>query len=136
MGLFDEVGKAIGGELLGGAGQGGLFEHVLGLINNPETGGLSGLIEAFKNKGLGEAASSWVGTGENQSVSGEAMENVLGSDKIQQIAGALGISAGEASGGLASLLPQIIDKLTPEGAVPEGGLLEQGLSLLKGKLLS
>jgi uncharacterized protein YidB (DUF937 family) len=121
MGLFDELVKAVGGTLLGGSGQGGLMEQVLGVINNPETGGLSGLIEQFKTKGLGDAVTSWVGTGENQAVSGEAMTSVLGSDTIQEIAGRLGISAPEASNGLASLLPQLIDKLTPEGAVPEEG---------------
>jgi uncharacterized protein YidB (DUF937 family) len=136
MGLLDELVKTVGGTLLGGSGQGGMMEQVLGLINNPQTGGLSGLIETFKSKGLGDAVTSWVGTGENQAVSGEAVASALGTDKIQEIAGTLGISAPEASSSLASLLPQLIDKLTPEGTEPEGGLLDQGLSLLKQKLLS
>ena len=111
------------------------MEQVLGLINNPETGGLAGLVETFKSKGLGDAMSSWIGTGENQPVSGEEIAHTIGSDKIQEIAGKLGISGSEASAGLAAILPQVIDKLTPEGKVPEGGLLEQGLNILKQKLL-
>jgi uncharacterized protein YidB (DUF937 family) len=111
------------------------MEHVLGLINNSETGGLAGLVEIFKSKGLGDAVSSWISSGENQSVSGEAIANTLGSDKIREIADKLGISGPEASNGLATLLPQLIDKLTPDGKLPEGGLLEQGLSILKQKLL-
>ena len=125
----------MGGQLLGGASQGGLMEQVLGLINNPQTGGLGGLIEMFKSKGLGDAVSSWISTGENQPVSGDQITSALGSDTIQEIAQKLGISGTDASSGLAALLPQIIDKLTPDGTVPEGDLLEQGLSILKQKLL-
>ncbi|OPY79962.1 MAG: hypothetical protein A4E65_01690 [Syntrophorhabdus sp. PtaU1.Bin153] len=135
MGIFDAIIKGVGSQIFGEAAQGGLVEQILGLINNPQTGGLSGLIEQFNNKGLGDAVSSWVSTGENQPVSGEQMEQMLGSEKIQEIAQNLGISGADASGGLAALLPQIIDKLTPEGTVPEGGILEQGLDLLKKTLL-
>ena len=135
MGFLDDVVKAGAGKLLGGSGQGGLMEQVLGLINNSETGGLAGLVETFKSKGLGDAMSSWIGTGENQPVSGEAIANTIGSDKIQEIASKLGISGSEASAGLAALLPQVIDKLTPDGKLPEGGVLEQGLNILKQKLL-
>jgi uncharacterized protein YidB (DUF937 family) len=136
MGLLDEAMKMAGGALLGGKeqGQGGLMESVLGLLNNPETGGLAGLIETFKGKGLGDAVSSWISTGENQPVSGDQIQNVLGSGQIQQIAEKLGVSTTEASGGLASLLPMVIDKLTPQGTLPEGGLLEQGLGMLMQKL--
>jgi uncharacterized protein YidB (DUF937 family) len=135
MGFLDEIVKAGASKLLGGSGQGGLTEQVLGLINNSETGGLTGLVETFKSKGLGDAISSWIGTGENQPVSGEAIANTLGSDTIQEIARKLGVSNADASSGLAALLPQVIDKLTPDGKVPEGGILEQGLSILKQKLL-
>jgi uncharacterized protein YidB (DUF937 family) len=135
MGFLDDVIKAGAGKLLDGSGQGGLMEQVLGLINSSETGGLAGLVETFKSKGLGDVMSSWIGTGENQPVSGEAIAHTIGSDKIQEIAGKLGISGSEASAGLAALLPQVIDKLTPEGKLPEGGVLEQGLNILKQKLL-
>ncbi len=134
MGILDGILKGVGGKLFGGEAQGGLMEQVLGLINNPQTGGLSGLVEQFTNKGLGGLVTSWIGTGENQPVSGEQIEQTLGSDRIQEIAQKLGISGAEASGGLAALLPQIIDKLTPEGKLPEGGLLDQGLDFLKKSL--
>jgi uncharacterized protein YidB (DUF937 family) len=134
MGFLDDMMKSVGSQL-GGTSPGGLMEQVLGLISNPEAGGLGGLIDTFKNKGLGEAISSWIGTGENQPVSGEQITNALGTDTIQKIAHKLGISETEVSRNLAALLPQVIDKLTPNGTVPEGGLLEQGLSLLKQKFL-
>ena len=106
----------VGGQLFGGASQGGLMEQVLGLINNPQTGGLGGLVEMFKSKGLGDAVSSWISTGENQPVSDDQITSALGSNTIQEISQKLGISGTDASNGLAALLPQIIDKLTPDGS--------------------
>ncbi len=132
MGFLNDMMKAVGSQL-GGTSQGGMMEQVLGLINNPETGGLGGLIDKFKNKGLGDAISSWISTGENQPVSGEQITNTLGTDTIQKIAEKLGIPDTEVSSNLAALIPQVIDKLTPDGTVPEGGLLEQGLGMLKQK---
>jgi uncharacterized protein YidB (DUF937 family) len=134
MGLIDKITKVVESHLPGAEGEGGLMEQALGLINNPETGGLQGLIQTFTSKGLGNQVSSWVGAGENQPVSGEQVANVLGNDKIQEIAQKVGVSGEDASSGLAALLPQVIDKLTPDGKVPEGGMLEQGLNALKQKL--
>lgn len=134
MGFLDDIVKA-GSQLLGGSGQGsGLMEQVLGIINDPRTGGLPGLVEMFRNKGLGDAVSSWIGTGENSPVSGDEVAGTFGSDRIGEIARGLGVSESEASQGLADLLPQVIDRLTPDGTVPEGGLLDQALDMLKQRL--
>jgi uncharacterized protein YidB (DUF937 family) len=133
MGLLDKVVSMLGSNVPGGGTQGGLVEHVMGLINNPDIGGLPGLISKFEKGGLSDVVSSWVGTGANAPVSGEQITNTLGADKIKEIASKLGISDGQVSGGLASLLPQIIDKLTPDGKVPDGNSLEQGLSSLLQK---
>ncbi len=134
MGFLDEIVKA-GSQLLGGSGQGsGFMEQVLGIINDPRTGGLPGLVEMFRNKGLGDAVSSWIGTGDNSPVSGDEVAGAFGSDRIGEIARGLGVSESEASKGLADLLPQVIDRLTPDGTVPEGGLLDQALDMLKQRL--
>lgn len=134
MGLLNEIIKGVGSKILGETGPSGLLEQLMGLINNPQTGGLPGLAEQFTSKGLGGLVTSWIGTGENQPVSGEQIEQTFGSGKIQEIAQRLGISETEVSGGLAALLPPIIDKLTPDGKLPEGGLLDQGLDFLKKSL--
>ena len=136
MGLLDEVIKGVAGKFLGGGGQNPLMDVVLGLMTNPQTGGLQGLIQTFKEKGLGDAVSSWISTGENQSVSGDQIQHALGGNFIQQIAEQLGSSKSEVSGSLSSLLPQIIDKLTPNGALPDGDSLQQGLNSLKKNLLN
>ncbi len=136
MGLLDGMAKGLLGKVLGGGtSQNPLMDIVLGLITNPETGGLQGLIQTFKGKGLGDAMSSWISTGENQSVSGDQIQHALGGNFIQQIAQQLGSSKSEVAGSLASLLPDIIDKLTPTGKLPEGNQLSQGLEMLKKSLL-
>jgi len=111
------------------------MDIVLGLITNPQTGGFQGLIQTFKEKGLGDALSSWISTGENQPVSGGQIQHAVGGNFIQQIAEQLGSSESEVSGGLAKLLPDIIDKLTPNGTLPESNQLQQGLELLKKNFL-
>lgn len=134
MGLFDSIAGQLGGMLPGvgnGGNQGGLLEVVMALINNQ--GGLPGLIQAFQEHGLGDAVASWIGTGSNLPVSGEQIQSVLGSEQVQALSRQLGLSTEETAGGLAGLLPQVVDKLTPDGQLPQGGgLLEQGLGLLKG----
>ena len=135
MGLFDELaGKAMG--VLGGAGseQSGLMQGVLEMLGSSESGGLSGLVNTFKEKGLGEVVSSWVGTGQNLPINAEQIQQVLGGDAIQQLAAKAGLSTDEVSSKLAEHLPGIVDHLTPDGSVPEGGLLAQGLGFLRGKM--
>jgi uncharacterized protein YidB (DUF937 family) len=134
MGLFDDVVSMIGKQLSGGQ-QNSLIEQAMAMINNPQIGGLPGLIEKFQKNGLGEVVSSWVGTGANQPISPDQINNALGTESITEIAGKVGVSRNQISEGLAGLLPQIIDKLTPDGKLPEGSILEKSLSALAGKFL-
>ncbi|MHB1246139.1 MAG: YidB family protein [Sulfuriferula sp.] len=135
MGLFDEALNMAKSQMGDEAeGQSGLMGIVMQLINNPQSGGLAGLLSQLSQGGLGTAVSSWVGTGENQPVSGDAIQQALGSDKIQELAAQAGISTDALSAGLAQLLPGVVDKLTPNGEVPSGDLMQQGEALLKGKL--
>ena len=75
---------------------------------------------------------SWIGTGENLPISAQQLQSVLGNEQVRAIAQKLGISGDAAASGLASVLPQVIDKLTPTGTVPESGALGQAIDLLKG----
>ena len=131
MGFFDGIAKGVLDKISGGGAQNPLIETVMGLISNPETGGLQGMLETFKSKGFGEIISSWIGTGENQAISKDQILEALGKDQIQKMAEKVGISQEEASGGLASLLPEIIDKLTPNGKLPEGGLSDLVNKMMK-----
>ena len=135
MGLFDQVVGALAGGQSGG--NAALLESVMQLINNPQTGGLAGLVQLFQQGGLGEIVNSWVSTGKNLPISAEQIQSVLGGSSLQDIAAKLGVGQQQASGSLAELLPQIVDQLTPNGQLPQGGdLMAQGLELLKGRLFS
>lgn len=136
MGLFDQVLSGALNSLGGSAGGNNLQKVVLQLLNSPQVGGVEGLVRAFQNGGLGDIVNSWVGTGQNLPVSAEQLQAVLGSEQIGAMASQLGISQAQAGGQLAELLPRVVDLLTPNGQVPQGGdLMAQGLALLKGKLL-
>ena len=130
MGLLDQMVGNLAASALGGKGDGlaGIATQLLAKY----PGGISGLIQAFQQGGLGEIVNSWVSTGKNLPVSGDQLTSVLGNDFIGSIAKQLGVGPQEASGSLADLLPGLVDKLTPNGQIPEGGdLLSQGLSMLK-----
>ena len=130
MSLLDQVVGALAGGESGGGSK--LLQTVLQLINNPQTGGLEGIIRSFQQGGLGDIVNSWVANGRNLPVSGEQIESVLGGSVLQDLAAQLGVSPQQASGSLADVLPQLIDQMTPNGELPQGGdLLSQGLDLLK-----
>ncbi|MEQ1667889.1 MAG: YidB family protein [Sulfuriferula sp.] len=135
MSFFDEALNLVQSQLSGdGADQTGVMGAVTGLLNNSEIGGLSGLVAKLQQGGLGEVVSTWVGTGENQTVTADALQSALGSETVQNLAAKAGMAPETLSAGLAQMLPTVIDRLTPDGEVPAGDLLTQGMSLLKGKL--
>jgi uncharacterized protein YidB (DUF937 family) len=120
MGLMDEMAGKVLGNMLGGGGSSGgsnpMVACLLQMINN-HPGGLSGLVQAFQEKGLGEIASSWVGSGQNLPVSADQIHQVLGSPMVQQFAARCGLNPQEAGSKLAEVLPMIVDHLTPQGKV-------------------
>lgn len=131
MGLFDSVMGAVQNQVTGGKGV--LLNAAMAMVNDPKIGGLSGLLQKISQGGLAEQVASWVGTGENLPVSGEQIQTALGSSMMQDIAGKLGVDTGSAADSLAKLLPQVIDKLTPNGQIPEGNVdFSQALSGLAG----
>ena len=138
MGLLDQLAGGIGGQLLqqlgGGGQQNPLLQTVLGLLQQP--GGLQGLIDQLQQGGLGEQAASWIGTGSNLPVDPGQLQQALGGDWMSALAAQIGISPEQASQSVASLLPDVVDKLTPGGAVGDlQSLVPKDLeSLLGGKL--
>lgn len=128
MGLLDNLlGSVLGS---GTQGQSPLAVAALQLIQ--QQGGLPGIISKFENGGMAAQAGSWVGAGANLPITGGQLQEILGSGTIGQIAQQLGLSHGDASAGLAQMLPQLIDHLTPNGQVPadHGEMLKQALSML------
>lgn len=134
MGMFDGLlGSALGGMMGqgGGQAQNPLLQIALQLLQ--QNGGVEGMLDKFRQGGYADQAASWQSTGQNVPVSGSALQEVLGTGAIGQIAQQLGISHGETAGGLAQMLPQLIDQLTPNGAVPDNhdDMVAQALAMLQ-----
>lgn len=119
MGLLDNLENAAMGTVSGGNSN-PLAAGVLQMIQN-QPGGLQGLVQSFHDKGMGGLVSSWVSTGPNPPISGDQVHEVLGSDQVKALAAKAGINPDVASAAIAQLLPGIVDKLTPNGAVPDHG---------------
>ncbi|MFE4620731.1 YidB family protein [Streptomyces sp. NPDC056747] len=129
----NDLGSLLGG-LLGGGGQGGsggaggILGSLLGALGGAKSGGadganpLGGLLDMLTRSGLVDQAQSWVGTGENQPVSGAQIADALPDDTLRKVAQDAGVSPQEAADRIAQSLPQAVDKLTPAGSVPQGSL--------------
>ena len=128
MGLFDSVLTGLGDQAASGLGD---------LLK--AQGGVAGLAETFGAAGMASQVQSWIGTGANVNISPEQIAQVLGSGPIAEFASKLGISPEQASETLAGLLPEAVDRLTPNGQVADAaGLLDQlpgGLGEMLGGLL-
>ena len=135
MSLLDGIAVVADSLLSGSDKQKQLTSAALSRISDPATGGLLGLVNTLRQLGLDDVVSSWISTGENKPISSEQVQNALGEGQINQMAQNMGVSHQEVSTGLAGLLPQLIDKLTPDGKLPEGSVLDQGLELLKKRFL-
>jgi uncharacterized protein YidB (DUF937 family) len=111
--------------------QGSMMQAALQMLQ--QNGGLPGIISKFQNGGMGAHVGSWVGTGANMPINGSQIQEILGSGAIGEIAQQLGLSHGDASSGLAQVLPGIINQLTPGGQVPEdhADLVAQARAMLE-----
>jgi uncharacterized protein YidB (DUF937 family) len=114
-----------------------ILAAVAGLLSSRDTsiggsGGLGGLIGAFQKKGMGDMISSWISTGPNPPITATQLTDVLGGDTMGQFARKAGVPTAEAGSILALL--NVIDKLTPDGKVPDSDSLEGTLSSLLTKL--
>lgn len=109
MGLFDGIlGGVIGGEMA---------TLVNGFI--VKHGGVQGIVSQLEQQGLGDTVRSWVGTGANQPISPQQVQQAFGSEMIGQLAAKTGLSPQDLAQKLSQILPQAIDHLTPGGVVPK-----------------
>ena len=134
MGLLDELLGGVMGGMTGGAGraqpQNPLLQIALELLQ--QNGGLEGILGRFQQAGYADQAQSWISTGENRPISADDLQQVLGQGQLGQIAQQLGLGRREAADGLASMLPQVIDRMTPQGQVAPGSddLVARALEIL------
>lgn len=108
MGILDGlVGGLVGGEMAT------IVNHLI-----EQHGGVQGIISQLQQQGFGETVQSWIGTGANQAISPAQIQQALGADRINSLAAKFGVNPQELSEKLSQALPQVIDKLTPNGKVP------------------
>jgi len=153
MGLLDDILKhasgASGAGVPQGSGLGAIADLVmknpqiisaaLAMLNPKDTsvgggGGLADIVSSFNKGGLGDVMSSWVGGGPNKPVDPGALANVLGPDVLGQFARKAGIGSADAGSVLASILPELVNQMTPQGQVPQGNALDGLLGSLMGQL--
>lgn len=129
MGLFDRIAGAALGKL--GGDKGAMVQVAMDLFN--QNGGLEGILEKFKAAGFSAEAASWVSKGENLPISAEKITQVLGAGTLASIATKLGTNPSDISNKVAEYLPQVIDKMTPNGEVDanSGNLMSALMGLLK-----
>ena len=98
-----------------------------------QNGGIEGILGKFQQAGYGQQAQSWIGTGQNMPIDANVLSQIFGRDQMGQIAQQMGMSREEASGGLAQVLPQVVDEMTPQGQVPDNhsDLVNQALAILQ-----
>ncbi|BCS52547.1 YidB family protein [Geobacter sp. SVR] len=133
MGILDEITKKLGGHRQGEEGTNTqLLSGVMEMFSG-SSGGLGGLLRMFQERGLGEIVSSWIGTGRNLPISPDQIREGFGSEKIQTLATRLGVPQEEITSRLSQHLPGFVDKLTPNGEIPEGGGLQKAVELLKSR---
>ena len=133
MGLLDSILSAVSGKGDTSEKAAPLIGILSGLLT--QCGGLQGLASKFSQTGQGDAFSSWVGVGENQTISSNQIQETLGSDQIRAMATRMGVDPNLASNFLAEYLPKIVDKLTPAGKIDPAADHQQGLAALLASLL-
>ncbi|MGZ8270444.1 MAG: YidB family protein [Methylophilus sp.] len=129
MGLFDNIAGAVLGKMMGD--KGAMAQAALEMFN--QYGGLEGVLEKFNQAGLGNLVTSWVSKGENMPISPNQITEVLGGTTIADMAAKFGLTPEMLSAQIAEHLPNVVDKLTPDGKVEanSGDLLSTVLGMLK-----
>jgi uncharacterized protein YidB (DUF937 family) len=130
MGLLDGLENQALGSVLGGSNN-PLASGILQMIQN-QPGGLEGMVQSFHDKGLGGLVSSWISNGPNPPITSDQVHQVLGSDQVKALAAKAGISPDAAGAAIAQILPGLVDKLTPNGSVPDhSNVMDLASSILK-----
>ena len=129
MGLLDDVLAVAGMSSAQSQQHAGTLSMLMEFINSPQVGGIAGLQQMFQQKGLGNVVSSWIGTGQNLPISPDQLHNVLQGSALQNLAAKSGMDTTQLAGLFSQLMPHVVDKLTPNGQVPDASALSQ---MMKG----
>jgi uncharacterized protein YidB (DUF937 family) len=128
MGILDDISAKLGGQ----QGQEGGLASLQQMFSS--NGGLQGMMSKLTNSGLGQQVQSWVGTGENQPVTGHQMQQAMDPNELHHMAEQAGMSDEETSDQIARAMPQMVNDATPQGQIPEQDPFAKGLDSLKRML--
>jgi len=127
--------RGMPGQMSSGGGLGDVLGQVLGgAAGGGSAGGLGSILAQLQRAGFGEQADSWVGRGANRPISPDAMTDIFGPDGLEQISRQAGLSREDTSRGLSELLPEVIDRVTPEGDLPDADVLSNSVADLARQL--
>jgi uncharacterized protein YidB (DUF937 family) len=129
MGLLDDVLSMATGGLSQQSQHASALSAIVSYINSPQVGGIAGLQSMFQQGGLGHIINSWVSNRQNLPISPDQLQNVLHSGALQQAAQQAGMDPSQLTSLMSTLLPHLVDKLTPNGQVPDASAFQQ---MLKG----
>jgi len=132
-GLDDIIGGLAGGSSGSQAGgMGGLLGSLLPAIGGMLAGGgLQQVLSGFQANGLSAQTDSWIGTGENEPISGDDVRKVVAPEELAKIAAQLGVSEDEAAVAVAQILPTVVDRVSPEGHLAPDNELESAFGALE-----
>lgn len=138
-GLADLLGSVLGGSASQPQAKpaaAGLLMALLPVVLKwvQQQGGLEKVLSSLQGKGLGGQAQSWMSTAHNEPLQPEQVENVFGTAQVDQFAAETGASRGEVLSSIASLLPQVIDQLTPKGDASNADQANQEIGAVLSKL--
>ena len=119
MSLFDSIISVAAQKFGLGDKAGTLLSGLMSMMTDSNTGGFGGFLSRFSDAGLGDVVNSWISSGANTELSSEQVESALGSDAINDLAGKAGVDSATATSALGFMVPQVVDKLTPDGVVPD-----------------
>lgn len=111
---------------------GGMMEALSGL-----TGGnldMGSLMSKLTDGGLGDQVQSWMGDGENQSVSAEQLKSALGEEQLTAASEKMGVDADSAAQQLSEALPDLADKFSGGGSMLDSSALMDKLGGASGAL--
>ena len=134
-----DLGSSMTGMGQGGSGMGNKGSALMLLLLPlamqwvQRNGGIGGVLEKFQSKGYSQQAASWVSNGSNEELQPHAVSELMGTEELSRLSQQLGVSPEEVSSGMAQILPEMVNHLTPQGGVPADGdeVLNRGTSMLE-----
>jgi uncharacterized protein YidB (DUF937 family) len=139
-GVGNTMGGGMGSMLGGGLGAmlPALLPAVLGMLGGrsgaSNRSGMHQLVDTMQAQGMGEVAGSWVGKGANQPITPAQVEQVLSPAQLAQLAAESGLPPEQVSQGVAAVLPDVVNTLTPDGSLPDHGQVQATTDQLRSAL--